>query len=290
MADLRDVNLGPLRAGLTTAPDGTMRVRCLEPMPDFRRCLTDNLDHWASVAPDRIYLAERNAAGEWSTLTYAQALVQVRHVAAALLKRDLSLKRPIAILSGNDIAQAVLGLAALYVGIPFAPVSPAYSLMSSDYAKLKTILRSLDPGMVFVSRTSPFEKAILATCKPDIEIVTSAGTLPDRAVTKFEDLLATKISKSVKTANAAVGPETIAKILFTSGSTGEPKGVINTQRMLCTNQAAMTHWLAFAKEEPPVLVDWLPWHHTLAATTILAMSLPMAVPFISMEASQRRKA
>jgi feruloyl-CoA synthase len=259
---VRDVHLGSLRAALRHAEDGSLYVTCLEPMPAVRRCLTDNLDHWAKVAPDRIYLAERDEAGAWRKVTYAQALSQVQHVASSLLERDLSPDKPIVILSGNDIAQAILSLAALYVGIPFAPVSPAYSLISTDHAKLKNIINALDPGLVFVSHAKPFEKAIAATCKSAVEIVALNGTLIDRPTTAFSSLLQASISSQLKEANSAVGPDTIAKILFTSGSTGEPKGVINTQSMLTTNQAMMTHWLAFAKEQPPVLVDWLPWHHT----------------------------
>jgi feruloyl-CoA synthase len=262
MGEIRDVHLGALKASLTEAADGSLRVKCLEQMPAVRRCLTDNLDHWAKVAPDRIYLAERDKNGDWRTITYAEAHQQVRHVASALLARNLSKERPIAILSGNDIAQAILGLAALYVGIPFAPVSPAYSLISSDHAKLRNIISALDPELIFVSKAKPFEKAIVNTTDPSVEIVTVEGLVDGRKTTSFDDLLKTNLAKELNAANKAVGPETIAKILFTSGSTGEPKGVINTQSMLCHNQAMMTHWLAFAKEEPPVLVDWLPWHHT----------------------------
>jgi feruloyl-CoA synthase len=196
-------------------------------------------------------------------VTYREADEATRRIASALLTRDLSPERPIAILSGNDIDHGLLSLAAMRAGIPFAPISPAYALISSDYAKLRMILGRLTPGLVFVAKTEPFAKAIAAACPADIEIVASAGALPDRPVTAFAALVASVESPALAAAEAAVGPDTIAKILFTSGSTGEPKGVINTQRMLCMNQAMLKHWLAFTSDaEPPVLVDWLPWNHT----------------------------
>ena len=191
-----------------------------------------------------------------------------RNVAQALLERPLSAERPIAILSGNDIEHAALGLGAMYAGIPFAPISPAYSLVSSDFGKLRLIFDILTPGLVFVSAGAPFRKAIEAVLPADAELVISgdpSGLLPNtRRATPFSVLETTAATSAVDRAHAAVGPDTIAKFLFTSGSTGTPKGVINTQRMLCSNQEIVRTMLPFVVDDPPILCDWLPWNHTFA--------------------------
>lgn len=262
MVPTRDVDLGPLSVALETQADGVMRVRSREMLPPYPARLTDRLDFWAEKKPNHVFLARRDARGDWRLLTYAQAHELLQHIASALLARNLSVERPIAILSGNDIEHALLGLAAMTIGIPFAPVSPAYSLQSNDYQKLRTIISKLTPGLIFVSDAALFQKAIAASCPVDLEVITAQGSLPHHPVTAFAQLLAAPLTPEVATAKATVGPDTIAKILFTSGSTGHPKGVINTQRMLCANQAMLQHWLAFGAQEAPVLVDWLPWHHT----------------------------
>ncbi|WP_150287010.1 feruloyl-CoA synthase [Rhabdaerophilum calidifontis] len=262
MNDVHDVPIGPVTATIESRPDGSMLVRATEPPPACDARLTDRLHHWAAHAPERAFLAERDGTGAWRRLSFAEAEAQSRRIGAALLARNLSAERPIAILSGNDTEQGLLALAAMRAGIPFAPISPAYSLISGDFAKLRAILALLTPGLVFVARAAPFARAIAAAVPPGVEIVATSGTLPDRVVTPFTALLEGGDEEALATAEAATGPDTIAKILFTSGSTGQPKGVINTQAMLCANQAMLRHWLPFVAEEPPVLVDWLPWHHT----------------------------
>jgi feruloyl-CoA synthase len=218
--------------------------------------------HWAKVAPDRIFLAQRDAAGAWRSMSYAQTVAAVRALAAALLERGLNAERPIAILSGNDIEHALIGLAAMHVGIPYAPISVPYSLLSQDFGKLKTIVATLTPGLVFAANGTAFARAIAAAMPDGVEVVVTANPPDDRKATLFSALAGASPTPAVDAAHAKVGPDTIAKFLFTSGSTGQPKGVINTQRMLCANQAMIRSGFAFFADEPPVLVDWPPWNHT----------------------------
>ncbi len=270
---LRPVHLGYPEVLIERRADGAILMRSprtLEPYPDN---LTERLAHWAGIAPERIFLAQRNSAGEWRTLTYTAAFAAVRAIAAALLTRNLSPERPIAILSGNDIEHALLGLAAMHVGIPYAPISAPYSLVSQDFVKLKSILKILTPGLAFVASGTAFARAIAAAVLPDIEVVVTADPPKDRPATLFAELLDTRSTPPVEAAHAKVGPETIAKILFTSGSTGQPKGVINSQRMLCSNQAMAHAPLCFINEEPPVLLDWLPWSHTFGGNFTFNMAL-----------------
>jgi feruloyl-CoA synthase len=261
-APLRPVKLGLPDVLVERRKDGAILMRSPYPLPAYPKNLTERLVHWATAAPDRVFLAQRDPAGAWRTLTYAQTLTAVRATAASLLRRDLSPERPIAILSGNDIEHALLGLAAMHVGIPYAPISVPYSLLSQDFGKLRTIIDVLTPGLVFVANGEAFARAIAATVPPGVEIAVTTNPPPERSATLFSDLCKAQPSAAVEAAHAKVGPDTIAKILFTSGSTGQPKGVINTQRMLCANQAMIRCGLAFLADEPPVLVDWPPWNHT----------------------------
>jgi feruloyl-CoA synthase len=260
-APLRRVRLGPADCVTEHRPDGTVLMRSPHPLARYPEKLTERLEHWAKVAPERVFLGQRDEGGRWRTLTYAQTLARVRSLAQALVDRNLSAERPIAILSGNDIEHALLGLAATYIGVPYAPISPAYALLSTDFSKLRHILAALTPGLLFAANGKVFGRAIDASLPAGVDVVVTANPPADRAATLFADLAQTPTA-AVAIAHAKVGPDTIAKILFTSGSTGMPKGVINTQRMLCSNQAMAAMAYAFIADEPPVIVDWLPWNHT----------------------------
>jgi len=260
-APVRPVRLGPQDYTLERRPDGSIIIRSPREPEPYPAKLTERLEYWARTAPDRPFLAQRVDGGDWRKITYAQALDLVRRIGTALLARNPSPERPIVILSGNDIEHALLGFAANYIGIPYAPISPPYSLLSEDFARLKHIFDLLTPGLVFAADGHMFHRAIDAVVPADLEVIVTRNPLPNRPTTLFEELIETAPSPAADAAHAKVGPDTIAKILFTSGSTGMPKGVITTQRMWCSNQVMLRSALAFFQDEPPVIVDWAPWHH-----------------------------
>src|SRR6185312_7164105 len=263
-APLRAVRLGAADPVLERRADGCLLIRSRTPLPPYDDNLIVPLERWAKAAPDRVFLAQRDAQGAWRKLTFAEVRASVQRIAAALLRRGLSADRPIVILSGNDIEHALIGLAAMTIGVPFAPVSPAYSLMSSDFGKLRAMLDLLTPGLVFAADGAIFARA-LAHVSPDAERVVTRNPPPDRQATLFADLLGAEDTAGITAAYAHVTPDTIAKFLFTSGSTGHPKAVINTHRMLCSNQAMLASGFCFVEDEPPVVLDWLPWSHTFGA-------------------------
>jgi feruloyl-CoA synthase len=237
-----------------TPLEGGFVLKSPIPLGDVPRCAGEMLVRWAKETPERVFLAERATSGEWRTMTYADTLAHVRVLAQLVIDRGLGPVRPLMILSGNSIDQALLTLACMHVGVAVAPVSPAYSLASKDFAKLGALARILQPGAVWVSDPKPFDAALAALDR----------TL-GRSATRLDLTQRPAHTPDVDEAFARVGPRTIAKILFTSGSTGSPKGVVNTQEMLCSNQAAIATTWPFLTERPPVVVDWLPWSHTFGA-------------------------
>jgi feruloyl-CoA synthase len=270
---LRAISFGNPAVTIERRDDGTIYLRPKAKLGDYPVRLTDRLHHWVKAAPDRVFMAERDKTGGWRQITYAQLLTSTRAIASALLARGLSAEKPIVILSGNSVDHALIAFGALYAGIPFCPVSPAYSLVSRDYGKLGFLMKLLTPGFVFADDATKFADALIANVSPDTEIAASRGTVPNRNVTMLSDLLARPEHPRLDAAHEAIGPDTIAKFLLTSGSTGNPKAVINTQRMICANQVMLRETLAFLKDEPPVIVDWLPWNHTFGGNHNIGLTL-----------------
>lgn len=250
-------------------PGGSIILRSPTPLQPHARCVGDWLEQWAKSQPQRVFLAERPAPGKqrpdqtWVSVTYAEALKQVRAVAQWILDRRMSAERPLVILSDNGIEHALFALAAQHAGVPAAAVSPAYALMSKDFDKLKAMITLLDPGAIYVAQVAPFANALAAIRPLHTAVVVSSEA--GEGILAFRDLAMTTPTAAVDEAFAKVGPDTIAKFLFTSGSTGTPKAVINTQRMMTSNQAAKAQVWPFLERDELVFLDWLPWSHTFGA-------------------------
>jgi feruloyl-CoA synthase len=262
----RPLRFGVTRVTLQDGVPGTHYLKADQELQAFPDRLTDRLQHWAQHKPDQSLFARRvkladGSLGNWRHVTYAQAWRTARNIAQGLINRGLNAERPVVILSENSLEHALLALGCMVAGVPFVPTSPPYSLISQDYDKLKHVLRTVTPGMVFAS-DARYAKAIAATVSSDMEIVMHEGGIEGQQVTSFEALCQTPATSQVDAAIAATGPDTIVKFLFTSGSTKMPKAVINTQRLWCANQQQMMQSMPVLAESPLVLVDWLPWNHT----------------------------
>ncbi|MCK6188482.1 feruloyl-CoA synthase [Pseudomonas sp. EYE_354] len=249
-----------------TEEQGVLHMRSLEPLGALPTRLLDRLVHWAQVRPEQTFIAARQADGEWRRVNYREMLDSVRAIAQSLLSYGLSAHKPLALLSGNDIEHLQVALGAMYAGVPYCPVSPAYALLSQDFAKLRHVCDLLQPGLVFVSDAAAYRRAIEAVLPGETPLICVRGEVPGRTQVSFASLLQTPGGTEADAAFNATGPDSIAKFLFTSGSTKLPKAVITTQRMLCANQQMLLQTFPVFGEEPPVLVDWLPWNHTFGGS------------------------
>ena len=277
-ARFRPLTFGVTRVVLREGAGGARYLRADQELQPHATRLTDRLVHWAQAEPGRSFMARRvknadGSTGDWHHISYAQALDSARRIGQALLDRGLNADRPVAILSENGLEHALLALGCIYAGVPYCPVSPAYSLVSQDFEKLRHVLNTLTPGLVFAPDAARYGKAIAATIAPDVEVVLAEGALEGRATTPWASLLANEATPAVDAAMQATGPGTITKFLFTSGSTKMPKAVINTHGMWCANQQQMRQSMPVLAEEPPVLVDWLPWNHTFGGNHNVGLTL-----------------
>jgi feruloyl-CoA synthase len=256
-----------LRAVFEHLPQNVVHVRCTEPLKEYPQRVTDSLDLWAEHSRERIFLAQRLPGRPWQTMTYSEVRARVRRLAAGLIREGISPDNPLMILSGNSIEHALLALAAMYIGIPYAPIAPSYSLGVRTYGALEHVWENFRPGMVFVQDGAAFTPALRAVvANGNIRIVHHASPPKGFQSLPLSGLEDTTRLAEVDDANSRTGPDSIAKILYTSGSTGLPKGVITTHRMLTSNQQMLQQVMPCLAEEPPVVCDWLPWNHTFGGS------------------------
>jgi len=250
--------------------DGAIVLKSRIPLNAYATHIPASLAKWAAEAPDRTWLAQRAGADrQWRKLSYGEAKRTVDALTQALLDLGLEPGRPVAILSGNSIEHALMTQAAMQARLPAAPVSPAYSLMSHDHQKLKFLFDLIKPAVVMVQDGPTFEKALQALPLDGVTVIHVARPCEGIRSVAFADLAATPVTRDVADSIAQITPDTVGKLLFTSGSTGMPKAVINTQRMMCAN-AAMMMQVRPRKADGPLAtyLDWMPWNHTMGGNAL----------------------
>jgi feruloyl-CoA synthase len=264
--------LVPHDARLETRSDGTMIMTSGYPLADPAARAGDWLHDWAAKASDRVFLAERSGDG-WREISYGEALDMVRALAAAMLGLGLKPGDRMAILSGNSVNHGLICLAAQYIGVAAIPVAEQYSLIPGAHDRLIYILNKTKPALIYVEDAGQYGEALKLDALSALPVVATRTAAAPRPVIALDDLLKTNPTADADTAFAATGPETLAKILFTSGSTSNPKGVPTTQHMMCVNQSQLLGTLPFLADRPPKIVDWLPWNHVFGGSHNFNMML-----------------
>lgn len=252
--------------------NGVIYVSQVDNELDFNQNICEPLEYFAKTKPDQIYLADRGKDGEWRTITYAEALRKVRILGQFLLNHGISADAPIVILSSNTLEHALLSLAATYVGGASAPISPAYSLVAKDYGRLKGCIDAVTPSIIFADDVEPFLPAIEGAVPNDTPVLSLSKATDGRFIA-YDDALKTAPTQAVDREFSKITGDTITKFLFTSGSTGSPKAVINTHRMICANAKMSQEAFTFFKDEPPIMLDWAPWNHTAGGNKVFYIAL-----------------
>ena len=265
-------HLAPQRVVRVPFDDGSFVLRSPEPLKPYARCIGEWLDRWAAETPDALAFAERTPEGGWRRLTWRQARQQVGRIAQSLLGLKLMPQAPVVILSDNSVDHLLLMLAAMHVGRAVCTVSSAYSRLTKDYTKIHGILNTLGPALVYAADSQVYGPPIASSGLHTV-VVFSRGAEDFPGALSFDSLARTAEGPAVQQAFEAIVPDTHAKYLLTSGSTGHPKVVINTHRMLCANQQMIAQVWRFLEHEKPVIVDWLPWSHTFGGNHNLNMVL-----------------